>query len=64
MNYKKAKGLVVVVTNVVTNETVNQNSISEAARDLNVNRYAISRYIKNQKVLNGKYKFSYLQYYN
>lgn len=41
-------------------ETVNYDSISEAARALNVNRFTISRRIKDQKILKGLYKFSYL----
>ena len=41
-------------------ETVNYDSISEAARALNVNRFTISRRIKDQKIFKGLYKFSYL----
>ena len=60
INWNKAKGKIVVVTNVVTKETVNYYSVSDAARSLNVNRFAISRRIKDKKLLDGIYKFSYL----
>lgn len=60
INWNKAKGNVVVVTNVVTGDSVSYNSISEASRALNVNRFTISRRIKDQKILDGLYKFSYL----
>ncbi len=59
-NWNKAKGNVVVVTNVITNDQYTYNSLSEAARALNVNRFTISRRIKDKKILNGLYKFSYL----
>jgi hypothetical protein len=59
-NWNKAKGTVIVVTNIMTMETVNYASISEAARALNVNRFTISRRIKDQKIFKGLYKFSYL----
>jgi ActR/RegA family two-component response regulator len=36
------------------------SDLSEASRVLNVNRFTLSRYLKEQKVLNGLYKFSYL----
>lgn len=54
------KGKVLVVTNVVTNDTVSYNSVSDAARALNLNRFTISRRIKDKKILNGLYKFSYV----
>jgi group I intron endonuclease len=60
INWKRAKGNVVVVTNIMTKETVNYDSVSEAARALDVNRFTISRRIKDQKILNGLYKFTYL----
>lgn len=60
INRNKAKGNIVVVTNVVTGDSVNYTSVSEAGRSLNVNRFTVSRYLKDQKVLNGLYKFSYL----
>ena len=60
INRDKAKGNIVVVTNVVTGDSVSYNSVSEASRVLNVNRFTLSRYLKDQKVLNGLYKFSYL----
>ena len=60
INLKKAKGHVLVVTNIVTKESVHYNSVSEAARDLNVDRFAISRRLKNKKMLDGTYIFSYL----
>lgn len=49
-----------VVTIVVTKEAVNYKSISEVARSLNVDRFTISRRIKDKKTLNDLYKFSYL----
>ena len=55
-NWNKAKGNVVVVTNVITNDQYTYNSLSEAARALNVNRFTISRRIKDQKIFNGLYK--------
>jgi len=60
INWNKAKGNVVVVTNVETKDTVSYNSLSDAAKALNVNRFTISRRIKDQKILNGLYKFSSL----
>lgn len=60
INWNKAKGKIVVVTNVVTEETVNYNSVSDAARSLNVNRFTISRRIEDKSILDGIYKFSYL----
>lgn len=60
INLKNAKGHVVVATNIVTKELVHYNSISEAARDLNVDRFTISRRLKSKKVLDGTYIFSYL----
>lgn len=60
INLKNAKGHVVVATNIVTKESVHYNSISEAARDLNVDRFTISRRLKSKKVLDGTYIFSYL----
>lgn len=60
INRNKAKGNIVVVTNVVTGDSASYNSVSEASRVLNVNRFTLSRYLKDQKVLNGLYKFSYL----
>lgn len=44
----------------MTGDSVSYNSISEASRVLNVNRFTLSRYLKDKKVLNGLYKFSYL----
>lgn len=67
INRDKAKGNIVVVINVVTGDSVSYNSVSEASRVLNVNRFTLSRYLKDQKVLSrslssalGLYKFSYL----
>ena len=60
INLKNAQGHVVVVTNIVTKESVHYNSVSEAARDLNVDRFTISRRLKSKKVLDGTYIFSYL----
>ncbi|WP_431998970.1 NUMOD1 domain-containing DNA-binding protein [Streptomyces fungicidicus] len=50
----------VVVTNVLTKETVIYNSVSDAARSLNVNRFTLSRRIKDKHLLDGVYKFSNL----
>jgi hypothetical protein len=58
-NWKDALGKVVVVTNVVTNDLVSYNTISDAARALNVSIRTISRRIEDQKVLNGLYRISY-----
>ena len=51
-NWKNALGKAVVVTNVVTNDSVSYNTISDAARVLNVSRTTIRRHIVDQKVLN------------
>jgi len=59
INWRKS-GNTIVVTNIITKETVSYDSVSEAARALNVNRFTISRRIKDQKILNNLYKFSYL----
>jgi len=61
VNWKKAKGNVVVVTNINTKHTVTYNSVSETARVLNVNRITIRRRIKDKKSINGLYTFSYLE---
>lgn len=60
-NWNKAKGNVIVVTNVVTGDSVSYNSVSEAGRALDVNRFTISRRLKDQQIINGLYKFSYLK---
>lgn len=60
INWNKAKGKIVVVTNVVTKETVHYNAVSDAARSLNVNRFTISRRIKDKNILDGIYEFSNL----
>lgn len=59
-NWKNALVKAVVVTNVVTNDSVSYNTISDAARALNVSRKTISRRIEDQKVLNNLYKISYV----
>ena len=58
-NLENALGKKVVVSNVATNESVIYNTMSDAARQLNVSRKTISRRIDDQKVLNGLYKISY-----
>lgn len=59
INWKKS-GNIILVTNIVTKETVSYNLVSEAARALNLNRFIISRRIKDEKILNNLYKFSFL----
>jgi hypothetical protein len=58
-NWENASVKGVVVTNVITNDSVSYNTIIDAARALNVSRKTISRRLKDQKVLNYLYKFSY-----
>ena len=58
-NWKNAKVKGVVVTNVITNDSVSYNTINDAARALNVSRKTISRRLKDQKLLNDLYKISY-----
>lgn len=58
-NWKDALGKQVVVTNVVTNDSVSYNTISDAASALNVSRRTISRRIEDQKVLNDLYRIYY-----
>lgn len=58
-NWENASVKGVVVTNVITNDSVSYNTIIDAARALNVSRKTISRRLKDQKVLNYLYKISY-----
>ena len=59
-NWKNALGKAVVITNVVTNDSVSYNTISDAASALNVSRTTIRRRLADQKVLNNLYKISYI----
>lgn len=58
-NWAAALGKGILVSNVVTNDKVSYNTISDAARALNVSRRTITRRIEDQKVLNGLYRIAY-----
>ena len=49
---KKKGGKIVVVTNIVSKETTEYKSISEAATVLNLTRVTLRKYIKNKEIFN------------
>jgi hypothetical protein len=53
-----AQGTKIVVTDITSNTTVEYVSLSQAAKALNSNHVTLSRYLKNQKLFQGKYKLT------